>query len=142
MCTVVVKLTKVILGLYFALLFYQAGLETLAYALIFGGGGYVLAQAIDDWRNGRKPWLPIERVRADDFQDNYQRAAKLGTFLGRLGKVPLGAYLVYIIYRAGMPTLAYGLMIGGSGYALVKTVLMWRRGVKPWHPTERVQRFE
>ncbi|WP_135663905.1 hypothetical protein [Halorhabdus rudnickae] len=141
--TVSAKLAKVLFGLVLVGALYKSGKKTIALGILFGGGGYALGQVIDDWRNGRKPWFPIERVRADDFRNTpYQRGAKSAWFLGKLSAVIIGAYFVYVVYQAGSPRLAYAFTIGGGGWVLVKIVLMWRRGLKPWHPTKRIQEFE
>lgn len=137
------KVTKGILGTFVIYHVYRAGLEGLALAMVFGGGGSALAQTIQGWRSGRKPWLPVERVPADDFDNTpYQRWARLGFVLSKLTKVVLGIYLAVILYRAGMTTLAYALVFGGGGYALVKTVSDWRDGLPPWQLSKRVQRFD
>lgn len=141
--TILGKCTKLVFGAVVVYALYEAGVEGLAYAFVFGGGGYALVRTISDWRNGRKPWLPVERVPADDFQDSpYQRSAILGTVLGKLGTIALGCYLVYVLYQAGLTTLTYAFVFGGGGYALVRTISDWRNGHKPWYPSKRVQRLE
>jgi len=141
--TVIGKITKASIGVYVIYATYVSGLEGLALAMVFGGGGYALVQTIKDWRSGRKPWLPIERVPIDDFESTpYQQWARLGIVLAKLTQVFLGVYLAVVLYRAGLTTLAYAFVFGGGGYALVKTISDWRDGLPPWQPSKRVQRLD
>lgn len=73
---------------------------------------------------------------------HHRRGVIISTVLGKFTKLLLAAFVVHLVYRAGLDGVAYALVFGGGGYALVRTISDWRNGRKPWHPSKRVQRLD
>lgn len=141
--TIAVKLALVATGLYVTYAFFQSGIAVFRYAAIVGWV-VALVQLGRDLRAGRKPWLPIDREVADDVlePDYVRRGAIVGTFLGKLTAVALAGYVAYLVFRAGMETLAVLLAIAGGLYVLARLWSDVRAGRPPWLPTKRVQRLD
>lgn len=119
---------------------YRSGLQSLAVPIAVGGclaGG---ARLLDDYRRGIVPWLPTERQVASDAIDSMSsRATMLGTLAGGIGSVLIVGYALLLVYDAGSETFAVVLAVAGGIALTARVVADYRRGLKPWLPTRRVQ---
>ncbi|WP_128476605.1 hypothetical protein [Halorussus pelagicus] len=130
------RVTAVTLALYVVSLIYRSDNEFISVVLVVFIILYALTSSARDIQYGYFPWEPVEwtPVHLDELDAEEGKRALRWTIALKSLLVVGAIGCLAASFAAGLETLGYVLLIGGTPTLVVKMYQHYSNGTRPWYP--------